>query len=130
MKKINLILLSLSTLSICVVGCGESWNSNAMEDTSWLKEFNLENRSLVPTGRNEFFILEPGFQLVLEKKNERLAITVLDETRERQILADRSRQASEIGDYPVEEIFRLIMGESRQVQIKVRDELGMSGPCC
>jgi hypothetical protein len=53
-----------------------------MDDPSWMKEFNLENRTLVPTGRNEYFILEPGFQLVLERKNERLAITVLDETRE------------------------------------------------
>ena len=69
-------------LSISFVSCGESWNSNAMDDESWLKEFNLEKRTLVPTGRNEFFILEPGFQLVLEKKNERLAITVLDETIE------------------------------------------------
>ena len=58
------------------------------------------------------------------------SLPVLDETRETQILADRNRQASEIGDYPVEEIFRLIIEESRQVQIKVRDELGMSGPCC
>jgi hypothetical protein len=67
---------------ICMVSCGESWNSNAMDDPSWMKEFNLEYRTLVPTGRNEYFILEPGFQLVLEKRNERLAITVLDETRE------------------------------------------------
>ena len=57
-------------------------------------------------------------------------LPVLDETREAEVLADRNRQASEIGDYPVEEIFKLIMEESRQVQIKVRDELGMSGPCC
>jgi hypothetical protein len=69
-------------LSICAVRCGESWNSNAMDDSSWMKEFNLENRTLVPTERNEYFILEPGFQLFLEKKNEKLAITVLDETRE------------------------------------------------
>ena len=57
-------------------------------------------------------------------------LPVLDETREARILADRNRQASEIGDYPVEEIFRLIIEESRQVQIKVRDEPGMSRPCC
>ena len=53
-----------------------------MDDTSWLKDFNLDDRTLVPTGTNEYFILEPGFQAVLEKKNERLVITVLDETRE------------------------------------------------
>ena len=82
MKTINSILLILIILSICFVSCGESWNSNAMDDASWLKEFNLADRTLVPTGRNEYFILESGYQLVLERINERLAITVLDETRE------------------------------------------------
>ena len=36
---------------------------------------------LVPSGRNPYFILEPGFQLVLEGGNVRLAITVLNETK-------------------------------------------------
>ena len=37
---------------------------------------------MVPTGRNKFFILEPGFRVVLAGENERLVITVLDETLE------------------------------------------------
>ena len=37
---------------------------------------------MVTTGQNTYFILEPGFQLVLEGGNEVLAITVLDETIE------------------------------------------------
>jgi hypothetical protein len=82
MKKVYLILVSVLLLLVCLISCGESWKSNAMDDPSWMKEFNLEQRNLVPTGRNEYFILEPGFQLILEKSNERLAITVLDETRE------------------------------------------------
>lgn len=49
---------------------------------SWQEEFNLHERNLVTTGRNPFFILEPGFQIVLESRQEKLAITVLDETRE------------------------------------------------
>lgn len=49
---------------------------------SWQKEFGISERTLVPTGRNQYFILEPRFQLVLESENEKLAITVLDETRE------------------------------------------------
>ena len=36
---------------------------------------------LEPTGRNTYFVLEPGFQLVLEGGGGKLAITVLDETR-------------------------------------------------
>lgn len=50
-------------------------------DESWQQEFGLSSCNLSSTGRNEFFVLEPGFRLVLEGSNERLAITVLDETR-------------------------------------------------
>lgn len=44
-------------------------------------EFDLANRRLVSTGRSRYFVLEPGFQLVLENRVERVVITVLDETR-------------------------------------------------
>jgi hypothetical protein len=36
---------------------------------------------MVTTGRNDYFILEPGFQLVLEGGGTRVQITVLDETK-------------------------------------------------
>jgi hypothetical protein len=58
-------------------------NSSPQSESSWQEEFGISERTLVPTGRNRYFILEPGFQLVLERKNiEKLAITVLDETKE------------------------------------------------
>jgi hypothetical protein len=59
------------------LGCAGARNASA-----WQEDFGLSERTLSPTGRNDFFILEPGFRLVLESKNEKLAITVLDETRE------------------------------------------------
>jgi hypothetical protein len=34
----------------------------------------------VTTGKNSFFILDPGFTIVLESSIEKVAITVLDET--------------------------------------------------
>src|SRR5215813_14211986 len=51
------------------------------DDDSWTAEFGVEKSELVSTGRNPFFILEPGYQLVLESGKERLTITVLAETR-------------------------------------------------
>jgi hypothetical protein len=48
----------------------------------WQTEFNLPARSLADTGEATYFILIPGFQLVLEGGNTRLEITVLDETKE------------------------------------------------
>ena len=47
--------------------------------------FDLENRDFASTGRNKYFILEPGYQLVLEGKEGehgvKLEITVLNETK-------------------------------------------------
>jgi hypothetical protein len=43
-------------------------------------EFNISPGDLTTTGRNAFFILEPGYQLVLEGGGEKVTITVLDET--------------------------------------------------
>lgn len=49
-------------------------------ESSWLDEFDLAKRTLLATGRNRYFILEPGFQIVLEGEDAKVAITVLDET--------------------------------------------------
>jgi hypothetical protein len=35
----------------------------------------------LPNGKNDYFILEPGYQLVLEHDAEKLEVTVLNETR-------------------------------------------------
>jgi len=45
--------------------------------------FLVDEKDLATTGRNPYFILEPGYQLVLEnkKKKEVLVITVLEETK-------------------------------------------------
>ena len=50
-------------------------------DTEWQKDFDIAGCKMSTTGRNEYFILEAGFQLVLEGGDTKLQITVLDETR-------------------------------------------------
>ncbi len=49
------------------------------------KDFHLEDRGFSTTGSNRYFILEPGYQLILEgkdgKNDARLEIIVLDETK-------------------------------------------------
>jgi hypothetical protein len=47
----------------------------------WTADFFVDKSELTSAGRNPFFILEPGFQLVLEGGKERLTITVLEETK-------------------------------------------------
>lgn len=47
----------------------------------WSSDFTAEKEFLTSRGKNPYFILEPGYQLVLEGGNERLVITVLNETK-------------------------------------------------
>src|SRR2546421_5153216 len=46
----------------------------------WQEEFGISSCTLQTTGRNEYFILEPGHQLVLEGGGVKLHRTVLNET--------------------------------------------------
>ena len=47
----------------------------------WTESFAQENCTFSSVGRNRFFILEPGHQLTLESRTEKVVITVLDETK-------------------------------------------------
>ena len=47
----------------------------------WTADFSAEKPDLAPTGRNPYFILEPGYVLVLEGGETRLTVTVKDETK-------------------------------------------------
>ena len=51
------------------------------QEKKWTDSFALENCTFSSVGRNRFFILEPGNQLVLESRTEKVLITVLDQTR-------------------------------------------------
>jgi len=50
-------------------------------DPAWTADFGVVDGELADRGRNPYFILEPGYQLVLDDGSERLTITVLDQTR-------------------------------------------------
>jgi len=50
-------------------------------ESPWQEEFATSSCNMVTSGRNPYFVLEPGFQLVLEGGRVRLQITVLDETK-------------------------------------------------
>jgi hypothetical protein len=51
------------------------------KSSPWQEEFDISKSKLVATGRNQYFVMEPGFQLVLEGGDTKLHITVLDETK-------------------------------------------------
>ncbi len=47
----------------------------------WTHDFSAEKADLVASGRNPYLVLEPGYLLILEDGNERLTITVKDQTK-------------------------------------------------
>src|SRR6266704_4007033 len=53
----------------------------AAQDAEWQEEFGISKCNLQTSGRNPYFILEPGYQLVLEGNDIKLQLTVLDETK-------------------------------------------------
>jgi hypothetical protein len=72
----------------------------------WTNDFSVEKGNLTSTGRNPYFVLEPGHQLVLEEGGERLVITVLDETKMVDGVETRVVEERETDDGKVVEVSR------------------------
>lgn len=76
----------------------------------WIKNFNLDKRNFVSKGSNTYFILEPGFQLVLtgQEGDEyvTLTITVLDETKQIEGIETRIVEERETAGDELKEISR------------------------
>ena len=92
----SLILLAVITCLTATRAEGQKAN-----DGSWIKEFAVDKSELSSTGRNPYFILEPGYQLVYERGKERLVITVLDETKlvdsvETRVVEERETKAGKL----------------------------------
>ena len=72
-------------LAVCAIALTVTFAQPAQtkdaEEQTWTSNFQLTQDELTSTGRNPYFILEPGYTLVLEAGRERLTITVLNETR-------------------------------------------------
>ncbi len=54
---------------------------SAKDKDQWLSKLHLDPRDLMTTGRSRYWVLEPGYRIVLEGGGARVAITVLDDTR-------------------------------------------------
>ncbi len=76
----NIRFFAVVFITIILSGCVPETGLETKESTDWQDEFAISDCNLVTTGQNPFFILEPGFELVLEGGTTKLMITVLDET--------------------------------------------------
>ena len=101
----------------CVVAV--TWLANAAQaqdklpETStakWTESFDLESCSFSTTGRNEYFVLEPGYRLVLagveDADSVTLTITVLNDTQVVDGVQTRVVEERETGDGELIEVSR------------------------
>ena len=71
------------------------------QEKKWTDSFAQENCTFSSVGRNRFFILAPGNQLVLQSRTEKVVITVLDQTRKiggvkTRVVEEREEQNGEL----------------------------------
>jgi hypothetical protein len=64
-----------------VGGGGLLASSQAPAKKGWVDTFSVDKKDFASVGSNDYFRLEPGYVLTLEKGKVRLVITVLDETK-------------------------------------------------
>ncbi len=67
----------------------------------WTQAFHEQDCTFASVGKNRFFILEPGYQLVLQSRSEKVVITVLDETKtignvETRVVEEREEEDGEL----------------------------------
>ena len=87
-KSILLVAIALIVSAVTVStynGMSIVYAEDKHDNKEYTKSFNLDECGFSSTGSNRYFILEPGYQLVLEGKEGKekviLTITVLDETK-------------------------------------------------
>jgi len=81
LKRVHAVVVVMLAAAGAATACGGQSTEEAFADPSWQKQFRISECALQSTGRNTYFVLKPGFRLVLEGGGGRLAITVLDETK-------------------------------------------------
>lgn len=75
-------------------------------EKAWTRSFGEEHCTFSSVGKNRFFSLQPGSQLVLESPSEKVVITVLDETKEVGGIETRVVEEREEEDGELKEVSR------------------------
>jgi hypothetical protein len=107
---------TLTTAGIIALACAftaGARQTSATDDT-YTKTFRLDPDELVSAGRNPYFILEPGYTLVLDGGGEHLVITVLNETRKVDNVDTRIIEERETKDGQLVEVSRNYFAISRR----------------
>ena len=76
------------------------------EKRPWKDSFDLEKCTHATTGKNRYWILEPGYQLVLASNSEQVFITVLDKTEKVNGIETRVIEEREFENGELKEVSR------------------------
>ncbi|MCX7048031.1 MAG: hypothetical protein NTX50_21410 [Candidatus Sumerlaeota bacterium] len=99
---LSAVMLGTLLFAACsMLGGGEDKNAGDFE-----KDFGLSSRTLSSQGRSDYFILEPGYQLILENKKEKLVFSVLNETKKVGGVETRIVEERETNDGELVEVSR------------------------
>ncbi len=105
----------LAVVLFLSLGCSSiaAWakeTKDSKKSDSWNETLKPADKEFLSTGRNPYWILEPGYELVLEGKEDgkatRLVVTVLDETKKVDGVETRIVEERESQDGKVIEISR------------------------
>lgn len=75
--RFSCILAVTLAATIIIAGCDDMIIGGA----SYQRTFDIANCTMSPTGRNDYFILEPGHRILLEGGDTKVEVVVLDETK-------------------------------------------------
>lgn len=81
MSRSRWFLLVTVLGALTLFGCQRA-NEQKQDIASWTADFSMDKAELSSTGRNPYFILEPGYFVVLGGGNEQVTVNVLDEVKE------------------------------------------------
>jgi hypothetical protein len=100
MNKFLRLASFLTFVGLLVLPMGHSAEKIPDQDL-WTAEFSAEKDELQSIGRNRYFILEPGYELILGEDGNRLVITVLNQTKtvdgvETRIVEERETKNGEL----------------------------------
>jgi hypothetical protein len=79
MLRIRWIAVVLLVVGLAVVCPAQGTKKAGGQE--WRETFTVDKANLADTGRNSYFVLEPGYRLTFENGKDTLIVTVLDETK-------------------------------------------------
>ena len=80
-KTARTVMSHLGGLALLAIVSSAVQANDKTSADGWQDDFGLANCTLATQGRNDYFVLDPGYQLVLEGAGVRMQITVLNETK-------------------------------------------------